>query len=331
MQAILIAGGAGTRLRPYTLATPKPLLALCGRPVMEYQIDLIKQAGLSRVIFACGVMADSIREYFGDGRDWGMRFQYAYEMSPLGTAGAIRNCSLMLDGEPTLVFNADVLTDADLGAILATHKASGAKVTLTLTPVEDPSRYGVITTDDRGRVTAFIEKPPPGMAPANTINAGIYVLEEEIIRRIPSDRAVSIERETYPGLLAAGVHVQGYVNDRYWLDIGTAESFLQAHWDLLSRRTSGAMGAGEVQEGCFLGNAAAIPLSVKLIPPVYVDAGVTFEGPCVVGPYAVLNEGVTVASDVTVSRAVALPGARVGETLEEGSIVGAAKDGPSTP
>lgn len=323
MQAILIAGGAGTRLRPYTLRTPKPLLPLCGRPVVEYQLDLLKAAGVRRVVFAVGVMADQVRQHFGSGDAWGMSFAYALEPEPLGTAGAIRNCLPLLDGETSLVFNADVLSDLDLGAVLAQHRASEALATLTLTEVADPSRYGVITTDERARVTAFIEKPEPGTAPSNWINAGTYVLEEAVIRDIPSHRAVSIERETYPGLLGQGHHLSAFRHRGYWLDIGTAESYLQAHWDLLDRRCNGLLPAAEVRRGCYLGDPAAIPDHITLIPPVFIDAGVQFEGPATVGPYVCLNEGVRVQRDTKLTRVVALPGAVVGPKTDEGTIAGA--------
>jgi len=324
MQAILIAGGAGTRLRPYTLHTPKPLLALCGRPVMEYQLDLLKRAGISHVVFAVGVMADQVRAYFGTGDLFGMKFSYAIEPEPLGTAGAIRNCLPHLDGDTTLVFNADILTDADLGAILQQHKARKAEATITLTPVDDPSRYGVVVTDEGGRVKAFIEKPAPGTAPSNLINAGIYALEESVIRDIPDHRAVSIERETYPALIATGHAVYAHPWDGYWLDIGTADSFLQAHWDLLDRKCAAALPAAEHPGNLFLGGK--IPPHVTVIGPAFIDENVRFEGPCEVGPYVCLNEGVRVASGVHLRQMVALPGARVNADATSNTIVGADRE-----
>lgn len=324
MQAILIAGGAGTRLRPYTLHTPKPLLALCGRPVMEYQLDLLKRAGITQVVFAVGVMADQVREYFGNGDLFGMQFRYAIEPEPLGTAGAIRNCLPLLDGETTLVFNADILTDADLAAILAAHRASGAEATLTLTPVDDPSRYGVIVLDGDRRVTAFIEKPPAGTAPSNQINAGIYVLEESVIRDIPDHRAVSIERETYPSMIATGRQVRGFSWTGYWLDIGTAESFLQAHWDLLHRRCHAALPAAEPSPGLFLG--MPLPDGVQVEGPAFIDSGVRFDGPCQIGPEVCFNEGARIAPGAVLQRVVALPGARVPAGTWTNEIFGADHD-----
>ena len=322
MQAILIAGGAGTRLRPFTLQTPKPLLHLCGRPVMEYQIDMVKHAGLRRIIFALGHKAERVKEYFGDGREWGMQFQYAFEDEPLGTGGAIRNCLPFLDGEPSVVFNADVLTDANLSAIIDSHRKATADVTLSLKPVEDPSRYGVVATDARGKVTAFMEKPPPGMAPSNNISAGIYVMEYGVIAGIPGERPVSVEREVWPGLVAGGARVHSYIIEDYWLDIGTAESFLQAHWDLLERRSHGSVGAAEVAPGLFLAEPEQWNEDVTLIPPVYLGERVRFEGKCTVGPYACINEDTAVASGLTLSRFVALPGARVTEQPGENAVVG---------
>lgn len=322
MQAILIAGGAGTRLRPFTLNTPKPLLHLCGRPVMEYQIDMVKHAGLRRIIFALGHKAERVKQYFGDGRDWGMQFQYAFEEEPLGTGGAIRNCFPFLDGEPSVVFNADVLTDAKLSEIIDTHRKAAADVTLSLKPVEDPSRYGVVATDERGKVMAFVEKPPPGMAPSNNISAGIYVMEYGVIAAIPEGRPVSVEREIWPGLVASGAKVHSHIIGEYWLDIGTAESFLQAHWDLLEHRSQGSVGAAEVAPGLFLAEPEQWNEDVALIPPVYIGERVHFEGRCTVGPYACINEDSTIAAGVELTKFVALPGSEVKSQPAENAVVG---------
>src|SRR5215210_4429980 len=233
MQALVLAGGEGTRLRPLTLTTPKPIMPLAGRPFLTFMLDWVHSHGVDEVILSCGFMSDAVKLVLGDIYD-GMRLRYIVEEEPLGTAGPVR---LAYDEgvleERLLVLNGDVLTDIDLTAELEQHERTGARATLALYPVEDTSSYGVVPTAEDGQVEAFIEKGG-GEAPTNRINAGAYVLERDVVERIPAGRPVSFELEVFPSLVGEGLY--GYEADGYWIDIGTPERYLEAAWDLLAGR-----------------------------------------------------------------------------------------------
>jgi mannose-1-phosphate guanylyltransferase len=218
--AVVLVGGEGTRLRPLTLTTPKPMLPVANRPFLEHQIEHLRAHGIDRIRLACGYRPDAIRAHFGD------RLEYIVEPEPLGTGGAIAYAARGLD-ETFVVANGDVLTDLDLTALVGFHRDRGARMTLALHPVEDPSRYGVVVTDPDGAVSAFIEKPAPGITDAVTINAGTYVVEPEVLDLIPAGRAVSVEYEVFPRLVGAGLYARSF--EGYWRDIGTPQSYLGAN------------------------------------------------------------------------------------------------------
>ena len=281
MQALVLAGGEGTRLRPLTYTTPKPVMPLAGRPFLSFMLDWARAHGVDEVILSCGFMSDGVKRVLGDIYD-GMRLRYVIEPEPLGTAGPVRLAfEEGLLEERLLVLNGDVLTDMDLTAELAEHERGGARATLALYPVDDSSSYGVVPTDSEGRVEAFLEKTE-GEAPTNRINAGAYVLEREVVEAIPPGRAVSFEREIFPGLVGDGLH--GYLAEGYWIDIGTPERYLEATWDLLAGRVHSELPPRDetgslVYEGCLLSGAH-------------------------IGPQAVLGRHCSVGSDSRVERAV---------------------------
>ena len=232
MQALVLAGGEGTRLRPLTYTTPKPVLPLAGRPFLSFMLAWLREHGVTEAILSCGFRSEDVRAVLGDIHD-GMRLRYVVEDEPLGTAGPVR---LALDGglldERLLVLNGDVLTDLDLTAELSQHERTGALATLALVELADVSSYGVVPTDADGRVEAFIEKPE-GTPPTRRINAGAYVIERAVVEaRIPAGRAVSFEREVFPGLVGEGLY--GFPADGYWIDIGAPDRYLEATYDLLS-------------------------------------------------------------------------------------------------
>src|SRR5919199_3123372 len=238
MKAILLAGGKGTRLRPLTLHTPKPIVPIFDRPFLHYQLDLLKQVPeIDEAILSLNYQPRRIEEIFGDGSDTGLALRYVVEPAPLGTAGAVRYAGESLR-ESVVVFNGDVLTEVDLAAVIALHRERRAKATIVLTPVDNPSAYGLVETDADGNISRFLEKPGEDEITCNTINAGIYVLEPETFERIPKDTAWSIERSFFPSLVERGETFVAYVYDGYWIDIGTPAKYLQVHRDIMDGRYS---------------------------------------------------------------------------------------------
>jgi mannose-1-phosphate guanylyltransferase len=318
-QALVLAGGEGTRLRPLTLSTPKPVMPLAGRPFLSFMLDWVHSHGVDEVILSCGFKSDAVKRVLGDIYD-GMRLRYVIESEPLGTAGPVRlaHDEGLLD-ERLLVLNGDVLTDMDLTAELAEHERSGARVTLALYPVDDTTPYGVVPTHDDGRVEAFLEKTG-GEVPTNRINAGAYVVEREVIESIPAGRAVSFEREIFPGLVGEGLY--GYAADGYWIDIGSPERYLEATWDLLAGRVASQLPARDetgslVLEGCLVSGAHVGPQSV-------------LGRHCSVGSdsvidRSVLHDRVLVGADAHVEESVLAEGVRVGERarIGPGAMIGA--------
>src|SRR4051795_1621521 len=227
MKAIMLAGGKGTRLRPLTIHTPKPIVPIFERPFLHYQLDLLKRVPeIDEVILSLNYQPRRIEEIFGDGGDSGLALRYVVEPQPLGTAGAVRYAGESLH-ESVVVFNGDVLTQVDLGAVIALHRARKARATIVLTPVENPTAYGLVETDAEGNIRRFLEKPSADEITTNKINAGIYVLEPDTFDRIPSDVPWSIERSYFPSLIERNETFVAYTYDGYWIDIGTSEKYWQ--------------------------------------------------------------------------------------------------------
>jgi NDP-sugar pyrophosphorylase family protein len=226
-------------MRPLTLHTPKPVMPLVGQPFLVYQLDLLRRAGIRDVVLSLSYQPHKIEDIFGDGSRYEMRIVYTVESQPLGTAGAYRHAGDVIDS-PTVVFNGDILTDLDLNEVIAFHNDRRAAATIVLTPVENPGAYGLAETDAEGRVLRFREKPRDEIT-TNTINAGIYVLDPEILRHVPPDESVSFEYDLFPALVAKGVPVFGFVSSHYWTDIGTPRRYLRASLDLLAGKLESAV------------------------------------------------------------------------------------------
>jgi mannose-1-phosphate guanylyltransferase len=308
LQAVVLVGGEGTRLRPLTYGTPKPMVPICGVPFLERTLSRLKEAGIDEAILAAGYLPEAIREHFGDGGRLGMRITYVVEERPLGTAGALKNVERHIRG-PFFVLNGDVLTNLDLTAMLASHRKAGGVGTLHLIRVEDPSAFGCVVHDASARVSAFVEKPPRETAPTDEINAGTYLLEREVLDAIPAGRMVSIERETFPDLIAAGRPLYAYTTDDYWLDIGRPEHYLRAHRDVLDGVCRLApLADPEMHRGrIWRVGDAGIPAGVEA--PVFLADDVVIAPGARVGPYAVLGERVRVATEATVAVSVVWTGA----------------------
>ncbi len=310
MKAVILAGGEGTRLRPLTLTTPKPVVPVVDRPFLSHQLDLLTRIGVEDVIFSIGYKPDRIQAVFGDGAGVGKRIRYAVEATPLGTGGAVKHAEPQLDAT-TIVFNGDVLTDVDLPAVVAEHRASGAVATLVLAPVPNPAAYGLVETNPGGRVLRFIEKPDPAQITTDTINAGIYILETASLALIPAAVNHSIERGFFPALLARGDLVRAHVHRGYWIDIGTPEKYHQVHRDILAGRFPVRLD-GAPHAGGWIHASATVDSAARLEGPFYVGPDCRVAGGARLGPDAALVADVQLEADASVRASVLWSGARVG-------------------
>lgn len=309
MIAVVLVGGLGTRLRPLTWHTPKQMLPVVDRPMIEWVLAGLARHGVDRAVLSLGYRPDAFQEAYPSGRCAGVELHYAVEPEPLDTAGAIRFAALDADvTERFVVCNGDVLTDLDVSALVAFHAERAAEATIALHQVDDPSRYGVVPTDATGRVEAFVEKPPPGEAPTDLINAGTYVLEPSVLGRIAPGRRVSIERETFPALVAEATLYAMDDRGAYWLDTGTPAAYLQAQIDVLDGRRGSAPSG--IDASAVLDGSASVTRSVLRLG-VTVEAGATVRD-------SILLDGAHVGRDAQVERAIIGRGACIGA----GAIVG---------
>jgi mannose-1-phosphate guanylyltransferase len=318
MRAVVLVGGLGTRLRPLTAGTPKQMLPVAGRPMIERVLSTLRGHGVDDVVLSIGYQPSAFRDAYPDETVAGVAIHYAQEPEPLDTAGAIRFAAESAGiRERFLVVNGDVITDLDVTALVAFHERSGAEGTIALTQVEDPSQFGVVPTDEDGRVIEFVEKPPPGEAPTDLINAGYYVLEASVLDRIAGGRRVNVERETFPAMVADGC-LYALADPGYWLDVGTLERYLQANLDVLDGvrpLTLEPVGRAKVDgeavapvifgDGSHISAGAVVERSV-LGDGVFVGDGARVEG-------SVLLAGARVGKDAVVRRSVLGPGSTVGD------------------
>jgi mannose-1-phosphate guanylyltransferase len=307
MQAPILVGGEGTRLRPLTTTVPKPVVPLVDRPFVSYMLEWLRGHGVDDVIMSCGFMASGVRNVLGDGSGLGIQLRYVEEPRPLGTGGAAKFAESLLD-ERFFMLNGDVLTDIDLSAQLAQHEQTGARGTLALIGVEDPSAYGLVRVDEDRSVKEFLEKPSPDQIDTNLINAGAYVLARDVLELIPPDTNASIERDVFPVLVGDGLY--GYAADGYWLDIGTPARYLQATFDILERNVTTKMGAklGE----SYVSMADGVDPNGRVVPPARVGSGCQIAADARVGSLAVLGNDVKVGEGTTIEQAVVLNGADIG-------------------
>jgi mannose-1-phosphate guanylyltransferase len=309
MQAVILVGGEGTRLRPLTSTVPKPVVPLVDRPFIAYMLEWLTRHGVDDVIMSCGFLADGVRDVLGDGSAYGLRLRFVEEPEPRGTAGALKYAESLLE-ERFLMHNGDVLTDLDLTAQIARHEATGAAATLALTPVEDPSAYGLVRLEESGAVREFVEKPSADQIDTNLISAGAYVLQRSILDLIAPDANVSIEREVWPRLIGAGLY--GFAHpDAYWLDIGTPERYLQGTFDIVENRVSTTVGTRLAAAG-YLAVDAAARIAGRAVPPALVDGDVEVGEQAQIGPLVVIGDGVRVGPRTSIDRAVVLQGAEIG-------------------
>ncbi len=322
MKAVIMAGGEGTRLRPLTSNAPKPMLPLANRPMMEHIITLLKKHGFDEIIVTVAFLANNIKTYFGDGAEFGVTIRYADEPVPLGTAGSVGNARDLLD-ETFMVISGDVLTDIDLGQVLAFHKAKKAVATIGLTPVDNPLEFGIVITKEDGSIERFLEKPTWGQVFSDTINTGIYVLEPKIFDFIPEGRSVDFSSEVFPALLAAGEPLFGAIVEGYWEDVGTLEAYLSAHQDVLDQKVAVDIPGFRINDSVWIGEGAEISPEATVTGPAVIGPSCKVEAGCVVGEYAVLGSNVRLQREVKIDRTVLHDNVYVGNrTSMRGSIVG---------
>ena len=317
--AVILVGGQGTRLRPLTVSTPKPMLQTAGYPFLQHLLARIAAAGMRHVVLGTSYRAEVFEQYFGDGSDFGLEIEYVVEEEALGTGGAIRNVLPKLRSDTVMVFNGDVLSGADLGAILRTHEKGNADVTLHLVRVPDPRAFGSVSTDEHGRVLAFLEKTED--PPTDQINAGCYVFKREVIEQIPAGRVVSVEREVFPNLLSAGANVLGHVDSSYWRDMGRPSDFVQGSSDLVRGIAPSPLLEGRTGEA-LVDPSAGVAGGVILVGGSAVGRGsVIGAGSRIDG--CVIFDGVTIEPGATVQDSIIASGATIGaNTRIDGCVVG---------
>jgi mannose-1-phosphate guanylyltransferase/phosphomannomutase len=326
MKAVILAGGEGTRLRPLTSNQPKPMMPIANAPMMEHIVHLLAKHGFDDIVVTVAFLANHIRNYFGDGSDFGVRMRYATEESPLGTAGSVRNAMAELD-DTFLVISGDVLTDVDLSKIVAEHRGRGAFASIALKRVANPVEFGIVITREDGTIERFLEKPTWGQVFSDTINTGIYVLEPAIFDFIPEDQVVDFSGDVFPAVLDSGRQILGQVVDGYWEDVGTLEAYRSAHDDILDGRLHIDIPGFEVREGVWLGEGADVSPGADVRGPVLIGDNCRVEAGAVLWPYTVLGSDVVVKADAELERCVVHdhvyvgPGARI-----RGAVIGRASD-----
>lgn len=309
MKAVILVGGEGTRLRPLTYHIHKTMAPVLNEPFLEHMIYYLKEYGVDDIVLAMCYLPQSIKDYFGDGSRFGVNLAYVLEDSPLGTAGAVKNAERYLHDGPFLVFNGDVFTGINLGEMLSFHCERGAIATIALTPVEDPSAYGVVEMDAQGRVKRFVEKPPREEATSNLINAGIYILDEEVLKEIPRDTFYMFEHHVFPGLLEKGMPVYGYPSDAYWIDMGTPEKYLDLHRSLLGGNSSST----------FCSQITQRKTQITIHPSAEIEGDVVIGEGCTIGPEvhikgpSVIGEGCVIFDKAKIDGAILWRNVRVGQ------------------
>src|SRR5690606_22045779 len=312
MKAVIMAGGEGTRLRPLTSNVPKPMMPIANVPMMEHIVKLLRRHGFDDIVVTVAFLANHIRNHFGDGSEFGVRMVYATEETPLGTAGSVLNARDELH-ERFLVISGDVLTDVDLGRIVQLHADRGALATIGLTPVDNPLEFGIVITREDGSIERFLEKPSWGQVFSDTINTGIFVLEPEVFDYIEPGRPVDFSSEVFPRLLEEGRPLYGAVVEGYWEDVGTLESYVRAHKDVLDGRVQVEIPGFEISDGVFLGEGVDVHPDARIEGPAIIGDYCRVEANTRLGAYTVLGTNVRVRTGADLERAVVHDNTYIGE------------------
>ncbi|MHB1341170.1 MAG: sugar phosphate nucleotidyltransferase [Coriobacteriia bacterium] len=304
MKAVIMAGGEGTRLRPLTSMRPKPMVPIVNQPVMEHILGLVKHHGISEVVATLAFMPKVIEDYFGDGEEWGMSITYAVEESPLGTAGSVKNAEDALKDDVFLVISGDALTDINLTEIIDFHRAHNGPVTIALKRVPDPLDFGVVITDDDGKIQRFLEKPTWGQVFSDTINTGIYVLDPLVFDFIPEGKAYDFSSELFPALMEAGHDLYGFVSEGYWCDVGSLESYVQAHRDILDEKAHIYVPGAKARGDIWYGKGADVDPGASIGSKVVIGANTRVRSGARIGDYTVIGDGCLIGHDVDVEHSI---------------------------
>ncbi len=326
MKAVILAGGEGTRLRPLTSNQPKPMLPMANRPMLEHIVKLLADHGFDDIVVTIAFLANQIRNYFGDGSDFGVQMRYASEDTPLGTAGSVRNAAEELD-DTFLVISGDVLTDIDLTEFVKAHREAGAFGSIALKRVEDPVEFGIVITRPDGFIERFLEKPTWGQVFSDTINTGIYVLEPEVFDFIPEGEVVDFSSDVFPAILEQGKPLLGHVVEGYWEDVGTLDAYVRAHTDILDGRVRVEIEGFELADGVWLGEGADLDPSASVIGPVVIGDNARIEAGAQLQPYTVLGSDVVVKADAFIERSVVHDHGYIGPSVDlRGCVIGRSSD-----
>ena len=320
MKAVILVGGLGTRLRPLTVHTPKPMIPLVNQPFIEHMLTSLRDQGITEAILAVQYLADRFRESLGDGSRLGLKVHIVEEPEARGTAGAVKNVEHMLDG-PTYVFNGDVMTDLDLGAMYRFHQEKGSKLTIALTPVEDPTAFGLVETNEDGRIRRFLEKPRPEDVTTNMINAGTYILEPELLKYAPANEFYMFERGLFPSALEKGEMLFGYPSDAYWTDIGKPQAYLEVHHDILMDKVRYQFRGREIAERVWAEGEVQIDPSARLHGPIVLGAGTSVAAEAHITGPAVIGANCQIGPHARLENVVLWDGNSIGEAAELESCV----------
>src|SRR3954465_5224681 len=322
MRAVVMAGGGGTRLRPLTSNQPKPMVPIVGKPCMEHILELLRDHGMSHVIVTGAFLPQASRSSFGSGETLGMNVEYSVEESPLGTAGSVRLAAPRLD-ETFLVISGDALCDVDLSALIDFHREKGSAVTIGLKSVENPLEFGIVVTDDDGKVERFLEKPSWGQVFSDTINTGIYVLEPEVLKHIPTDRPFDFSKELFPLLLEMGRPIYGYVCEGYWQDIGNLDQYRQANFDALDERVRLNVPGLKIRGDVWIGEGVESDDVEGVEGPAFIGNYSRVSPEASVGPYTILGPATTLRERGRISRSVLGASCYIGRSaVVEGAVIG---------
>ena len=322
MKAIILVGGEGLRLRPLTCNVPKPMVPIANKPFLEHMLDNLKRHHIDEVILAICYLPDFIQRHFGDGGSFGMRLTYAVEQVPLGTGGAVKNAQRFLD-DTFVVFNGDIFSDINLTDMIEFHRSHEAKATIALTPVEDPTAYGVVETDPQGNVKRFIEKPSWENVTTNLINAGTYVLEPEVLDLVPFGTYCMLERGLFPDLVEQGISFLGYRSSSYWIDIGIPQDYLKLHHDILMGKAIARFPGKSIADDIWVEKGCNIHHSAKLIGPMVIGKGCTIEQDVRISGPVVLGDGCIIRQSSTIDEAVLWQNVKLGKDVTvRNSVVG---------